>query len=69
MEFFHLLHHEHQARYDKMFRYLWGYTLLLGVTGLLIGLDSGENILHGLYTIITTEDALKIGRASCRERV
>ncbi|MCI9156423.1 MAG: DUF1576 domain-containing protein [Lawsonibacter sp.] len=41
-----------------MFRYLWGYTLLLGVTGLLIGLDSGENILHGLYTIITTEDAL-----------
>ena len=29
MGVFHLLHHEHQARYDKMFPYLWVYTVLL----------------------------------------
>ena len=58
MGVFHLLHHEHQARYDKMFPFLWAYAALLALAGLLMGLDSRENIIHGLYTIITTEDAL-----------
>ena len=62
MGVFHLLHHEHQARYDKMFPFLWAYAALLALAGLLMGLDSRENIIHGLYTIITTEDA-QIGRA------
>ena len=58
MGVFHLLHHEHQARYDKMFPYLWVYTVLLALAGLLMGLVSHENILRGLYIIVTTEDAL-----------
>ena len=57
MGVFHLLHHEHQARYDKMFPYLWVYTVLLALAGLLMGLVSHENILRGLYIIVTTEDA------------
>ena len=31
MGVFHLLHHEHQARYDKMFPYLWAYVILLAL--------------------------------------
>ena len=52
MEIFHLLHHERLARYDTM------YPCLLALAGVLAGLDSGENILWGLYQIVTTEDAL-----------
>ena len=58
MGFFHQLHHEHPARYDQMFPYLWIYTGVLALAGLLMSMYSGENILHGLYLIITTEDAL-----------
>ena len=58
MGVFHLLHHEHQARYDKMFPYLWAYTGLLALAGLLFGLAGHEDILRGLYIIVTTEDAL-----------
>ena len=58
MEIFHLLHHERPARYDKMFPCLWAFAGLLAAAGLLIGLDGGENILQGLYRIVTTEDAL-----------
>ena len=53
---FHLLHHEHQARYDKMFPYLWAYAILLALAGFVM--DPPANIFRGLYTIITTEDAL-----------
>ena len=56
MGVFHLLHHEHHARYDKMFPYLWAYAILLVLAGFV--LDNPANILRGLYTIITTEDAL-----------
>ena len=56
MGVFHLLHHEHQARYDKMFPYLWGYVILLALAGFVM--DTPANILRGLYTIIITEDAL-----------
>ena len=56
MGFFHLLHHEHQARYDKMFPYLWAYVILLALAGFVM--DSPAAIWRGLYTIITTEDAL-----------
>ncbi len=58
MGVFHLLHHEHQARYDKMFPYLWAYAGLLALAGILLALDGQEDILQGLYTIVTTEDAL-----------
>lgn len=58
MGVFHLPHHEHQARYDKMFPYLWAYTGLLALAGLLFGLAGHEDILRGLYIIVTTEDAL-----------
>lgn len=47
--------HAH-ARYDRMFIYLWGYVLLLAVSGLL--LDSPQGILDGLKVIVMTEDAL-----------
>ena len=53
---FHLLHHEHQARYDKMFPYLWAYAILLALAGFVM--DTPANIFQGLYTIITTEDSL-----------
>ena len=56
MGFFHLLHHEHQARYDRMFPYLWAFVILTASAGLLM--DTPANILHGLYTIVITEDAL-----------
>ena len=58
MGFFHQLHHEHQARYDKMFPYLWAYAGLLALAGVLFAIDGREDILRGLYTIVTTEDAL-----------
>ena len=58
MEIFHLLHHERLARYDRMFPCLWAFAGLLALAGVLAGLDSGENILWGLYQIVTTEDAL-----------
>ena len=58
MGFFHQLHHEHQARYDKMFPYLWVYAGLLALAGVLFAIDGREDILRGLYTIVTTEDAL-----------
>ena len=53
---FHLLHHEHQARYDKMFPYLWAYAILLALAGFVM--DAPADVLRGLYTIVTTEDAL-----------
>ena len=56
MGVFHLLHHEHQARYDRMFPYLWAYAILLALAGFVM--DTPAGILRGLYTIITTEDAL-----------
>jgi len=56
MGFFYLLHHDQHARYDRMFRFLWIYVLLLGVAGFL--LDTPENIVRGLVEIVTTEDAL-----------
>ena len=56
MGVFHLLHHEHQARYDKMFPYLWAYVILLAMAGFVM--DTPASILRGLYTIIITEDAL-----------
>ena len=56
MGFFHLLHHEHQARYDRMFPSLWAFVILTASAGLLM--DTPANILHGLYTIVITEDAL-----------
>ena len=58
MGFFHQLHHEHQARYDKMFPYLWVYAGLLALAGVLFAIDGREDILRGLYKIVTTEDAL-----------
>ena len=58
MGFFHQLHHEHQARYDKMFPYLWAYAGLLALAGVLFAIDGREDILRGLYKIVTTEDAL-----------
>ena len=48
MGVFHLLHHEHQARYDKMFPYLWAYAGLLALAGILLALDGQEDILQGL---------------------
>ena len=58
MGFFHQLHHEHQARYDQMFPYLWTYAGLLALAGVLFAIDGREDILRGLYKIVTTEDAL-----------
>ena len=58
MGFFHQLHHEHQARYDRMFPYLWAYAGLLALAGALFAIDGREDVLQGLCTIITTEDAL-----------
>ena len=58
MGFFHQLHHEHQARYDRMFPYLWAYAGLLALAGALFAIDGREDVLRGLCTIITTEDAL-----------
>jgi hypothetical protein len=58
MGFFHQLHHEHQARYDQMFPYLWVYAGLLALAGVLFAIDGREDILRGLYKIVTTEDAL-----------
>ena len=55
MGVFHLLHHEHQARYDKMFPYLWAYAALLALAGFVV--DTPGNTIRGLYTIVTTEDA------------
>ena len=56
MGVFHLLHHEHQARYDRMFPYLWAFVALLALAG--FAMDSPGRILRGLYTIVITEDAL-----------
>ena len=36
MGFFHLLHHEHQARYDRMFPYLWVYAAVLALANFFI---------------------------------
>ena len=58
MGFFHQLHHEHQARYDRMFPYLWAYAGLLALAGAVFAIDGREDVLRGLCTIITTEDAL-----------
>ena len=55
-DLFHLLHHEHHARYDRMFPYLWIYVLLMLVTGFL--LDTPEHIFEGLIKIVLVEDAL-----------
>lgn len=44
------------ARYDRMLYYLWLFAAFLAAVGLC--LDSPQNILHGLYTIVITEDAL-----------
>ena len=57
MGFFHLLNQQ-PARYNKMFPYLWAYSGLLALAGVLFAVAGQENILRGLYTIITTEDAL-----------
>ena len=56
MGVFHLLHHEHQARYERMFPYLWAYAALLALAGFAV--DTPGNTIRGLYTIATTEDAL-----------
>ena len=56
MGVFHLLHHEHQARYERMFPYLWAYAALLALAGFVV--DTPGNTIRGLYTIVTTEDAL-----------
>lgn len=58
MGFFYLLHREQTARYNRMFPYLWAFSALLALAGVCFGVDGHEDILHGLYTIITTEDAL-----------
>ena len=55
-DLFHLLHHDHQARYDKMFPYLWAFVVLTLVTG--FALDTPENIFAGLTRIVMVEDAL-----------
>ena len=55
-DLFHLLHHEHHARYDRMFRYLWLFVALGLITGFL--LDTPENIFNGLVRIVMVEDAL-----------
>ena len=41
-ELFHLLHHDHHARYDRMFPYLWAFVALTLLTG--FALDTPENI-------------------------
>ena len=55
-DLFHLLHHEHHARYDRMFRFLWLFVALGLITGFL--LDTPENIFKGLVRIVMVEDAL-----------
>ncbi len=52
------MHHTapRHARYDSLLRYLWIFTALLAICGLCM--DSPQNILRGLFTIIMTEDAL-----------
>ena len=49
MGVFHLLHHEHQARYERMFPYLWAYAALLALAGFIV--DTPGNTIRGLYTI------------------
>jgi len=56
MGVFYRLHGEQQARYDKMYPYLWAYAIMLALGGFVM--DTPANILRGLYTIMTTEDAL-----------
>ncbi|MCI9242145.1 MAG: DUF1576 domain-containing protein [Lawsonibacter sp.] len=41
-----------------MFPYLWAYAGLLALAGALFAIDGREDVLRGLCTIITTEDAL-----------
>ena len=36
MGFFHHLHGEHQARYDRMFPYLWAYVVLLALAAIFV---------------------------------
>ena len=55
-ELFHLLHHDHHARYDRMFPYLWAFVALTLLTG--FALDTPENIFRGLTRIVIVEDAL-----------
>ena len=50
-------HHSHpEFRYKKIFSVLWCYAALLAVTALF--LDTPQNILMGLETILRSEDAL-----------
>ena len=50
-------HHSHpEFRYKKIFPVLWCYAALLAVTALF--LDTPQNILMGLETILRSEDAL-----------
>ena len=42
MGFFHLLHHEHQARYDRMFPYLWVYAAVLALAGFVMDTLAGR---------------------------
>ena len=48
------MHHTapRHARYDSLLRYLWIFTALLAICGLCM--DSPQNILRGLFTIIMT---------------
>ena len=55
-DLFHLLHHEHHARYDRMFRHLWIFVFLMLTAGFL--LDTPERIFQGLIRIVMVEDAL-----------
>ncbi len=47
---------QRQNRYHRMYPYLWAYAILLALAGFCM--DTPANILKGLLTIITTEDAL-----------
>ena len=44
MGMFHLLHHEHQARYDKMFPYLWAYVILLVMAGFVMDIIYSDGV-------------------------
>lgn len=56
MGFFHSLHHDRPARYDRMFPWLWAFAGLLALAGFMVETPAG--VARGLYTIVTTEDAL-----------
>ena len=48
-ELFHLLHHDHHARYDRMFPCLWAFVALTLLTG--FALDTPENIFRGAHPL------------------